>query len=82
MKKKAYLYIKNDDVNTYETVIHALMVICGHNTYQAEQCAKIIDGTGEYCVDHGSLYELREKCVEMLHLGIDAEIRYQSPKKN
>ena len=81
MKKQAYLYIKNDDVNSYETVIHALMVICGHNTYQAEQCATIIDGTGEYCVDHGRLMDIREKCADLLHLGIDAEIRFQQSTK-
>jgi len=81
MKKRAYLYIKNDDVNSYETVIHALMVICGHNTYQAEQCATIIDKTGEYCVDHGTVRELQFKCSEMIKLGIDAEIRVENPIK-
>lgn len=81
MKKQAFLFIKNDNVNSYETVIHALMVICGHNPFQAEQCATIIDNTGEYCVSKGKYMDIREKCIDFIDLGIKAEIRFPIPTK-
>lgn len=40
-RKRLHLYLLDDEVNSFEYVIKALMTVCGHNYYQAEQCAMI-----------------------------------------
>ncbi len=51
------LIIWNDEVNTFEWVIETLIVVCGHNKEQAEQCAMLIHTKGKYAVKNGS-YEI------------------------
>ena len=46
-KKSLVLY--NDDVNTFENVINAIIKICKHSTIQAEQCTWIVHFNGK-CV--------------------------------
>ena len=43
----------NDDVNSFEYVHKVLMTLCGHNTYQAEQCAMITHNAGRCLVYSG-----------------------------
>ena len=40
------LVVWNDEVNTFDWVIQALIEICNHSEEQAEQCAIIIDSKG------------------------------------
>ena len=68
------LVVWNDDVNTFEWVIKALMEICEHSAEQAEQCALIIHMKGKYAVKQGDydiLKPMREAIVER---GINATI--------
>lgn len=41
------LILWNDNVNTFDDVIDALVDICGHNELQAEQCATIAHYKGK-----------------------------------
>ena len=50
------LIVWNDEVNTFDWVIQALMEICGHSREQAEQCTLIIHYKGSYAVLEG-MYE-------------------------
>jgi ATP-dependent Clp protease adaptor protein ClpS len=68
------LIIWNDDVNTFEWVIQALIEICGHSTEQAEQCAIIIDSKGKYAVKEGSYDKLKPMCDAITDRGINATI--------
>ena len=68
------LIIWNDEVNTFEWVIQALMEICGHNAEQAEQCAIIIDSKGKYAVKEGSYPTLKPMCDAITDRGINATI--------
>jgi|SRR6516162_5296091 ATP-dependent Clp protease adaptor protein ClpS len=68
------LIVWNDNVNTFDWVIKALVDICGHTEEQAEQCAYIIHFQGKYAVkqgDYDTLKPMREAIVER---GINATI--------
>jgi ATP-dependent Clp protease adaptor protein ClpS len=68
------LIIWNDDVNTFEWVIKALVDICGHTPEQAEQCAVIIDSKGKYAVKEGSYDLLKPMCDAITERSISATI--------
>ena len=68
------LIIWNDDVNTFEWVIQALIEVCGHTPEQAEQCAIIIDSKGKYAVKEGSYEKLKPLCDAITDRGINATI--------
>ncbi len=50
---KFTLILWNDDVNSFDDVIDALMDICGHEELQAEQCATITHYKGKCEVKTG-----------------------------
>ncbi len=68
------LIIWNDDVNTFEWVIQALIEVCGHTPEQAEQCAIIIDSKGKYAVKDGTYDKLKPMCDAITDRGINATI--------
>lgn len=52
------LVLVNDDINTFDHVIEALMEVCGHSEEQAEQCALITHLKGKCPVHKGVRDEL------------------------
>ena len=68
------LVVWNDEVNTFDWVIQALMEICGHSHEQAEQCAIIIDSKGKYAVKEGEYDTLKPMCDAITERGIGATI--------
>jgi ATP-dependent Clp protease adaptor protein ClpS len=68
------LVVFNDDVNTFDHVIHALMTICKHEWIQAEQCALLVHTTGKTVVKSGPYKEMVSMCTALLDRSITAEI--------
>lgn len=68
------LIVWNDEVNTFDWVIQALIEICGHTEEQAEQCAIIIDSKGKYAVKEGDYDTLKPMCDAITERGINATI--------
>lgn len=68
------LVIHNDDVNTFDWVIQALIEICKHSTEQAEQCAIFVHTRGKYAVKEGSLNNLRPMKDAIAERGIGVTI--------
>lgn len=68
------LVVFNDDVNTFEHVIHTLVRVCRHTPEQAEQCAYIIHYRGKCTVKSGTMDELRPMRDAICDRGIDARI--------
>jgi ATP-dependent Clp protease adaptor protein ClpS len=64
----------NDDVNTFDDVIHWLVEICDHNPLQAEQCAHIVHYNGKCAVKNGSFEELKPRASALLDRGLLVEI--------
>lgn len=71
--KKLVLF--NDDVNTFDFVIEALVQVCGHELLQAEQCAVIVHYKGKCAVKNGTWEELEPMCTALLDRGLTAEIQ-------
>lgn len=52
------LVLHNDDFNTFDFVIQALIQVCKHEPEQAEQCALIVHYKGKCTVKTGPFDEL------------------------
>lgn len=68
------IVLYNDEVNTFDDVIEALIEICDHKLEQAQQCAMITHYKGKCEVLSGSLDDLRPKCDALQRRGLSAEI--------
>jgi len=67
-KKEARLILYNDDIHTFDDVIEALVEVCSHDPFRAEQCAMLTHFKGKAEIMIGSkeklslnLKKLREK---------------------
>ena len=69
------LILFNDDVNTFDFVIQALIEVCEHELEQAEQCTYIIHYKGKCDVKHGSDEDLIPRMKELHRRGLSAEIQ-------
>ena len=72
--KESTLVVHNDEVNTFDWVIKALMEICHHSREQAEQSALIIHYKGKHGVRAGSREELKPMREAITDRGIQATI--------
>ncbi len=68
------LIVYNDDVNTFDHVIKALIDVCEHTPEQAEQCTWIIHYKGKCSVKEGSFSKLKPMRDAICDRGISAEI--------
>lgn len=68
------LVVFNDEVNTFDFVIDALIKVCRHEAIQAEQCTHLIHFKGKCSVKQGSWDTLEPMCTALLDRGISAEI--------
>ncbi len=68
------LIVWNDDVNTFDWVIKALMDICGHEEHQAEQCTLLIHYKGKCTVKTGDFDTLKPMCEAIIDRGINATV--------
>jgi ATP-dependent Clp protease adaptor protein ClpS len=53
-EEKYALILYNDDINTFSHVIKSLVEVCGHDDYQAEQCAMLTHLKGRCDIKTGS----------------------------
>ncbi len=68
------LVLFNDEVNSFDFVIDALIKVCEHNTIQAEQCTYIVHFNGKCAVKKGEIKNLKPMCSALLDRGLTAEI--------
>lgn len=68
------IILHNDDVNTFDYVIEALISVCEHTLEQAEQCTVLVHYKGKCAVKTGELDELKPKCAKLQELGLSAEL--------
>ena len=69
------LVIFNDDVNTFDHVIDALVSVCKHTPEQAEQCTMLVHYKGKCAVKEGDVEKLKPMCEAILDRGIQANIQ-------
>ena len=68
----AHIIVFNDDVNSFDWVIHCFMEILKHTNEQAEQLSIIIHFKGKATVKTGSKKELVPLCEALLDRGLSA----------
>ena len=64
----------NDDVNTFDYVIDALVEICEHTLEQAEQCTFLVHYKGKCTVKTGSLEKLKPMHEKLLSRSLTSEL--------
>ena len=64
----------NDEVNTFDFVIDALIEVCEHTLEQAEQCTILVHYKGKCTVKTGEYKDLEPRCTKLLSRGLSAEI--------
>ena len=72
--KQNEIVLFNDEVNTFEHVIHTLIEACEHTPEQAEQCSLIVHYKGKCTVKTGEYKDLEPRCSKLLQAGLSAEI--------
>jgi len=73
-EEKRDLVVFNDEVNTFDHVIEALIKVCRHTPEQAEQCTLLVHYKGKCAVKVGSWEELVPMRQGICDRGISAEI--------
>ncbi len=68
------LVLYNDDHNTFDFVIEALVEVCEHDSLQAEQCTYIVHYNGKCGVKRGSYTTLNPMRVALCDRGLSAVI--------
>ena len=74
-KSKYSLILHNDDHNTFDHVIEALVEICGHDPVQAEQCALIAHHKGSCEIKSGMKKKLLSMQAGLLNRNLSCEIK-------
>jgi ATP-dependent Clp protease adaptor protein ClpS len=69
------LVLFDDDVNTFDFVMDALVKVCKHDSVQAEQCTYIVHFSGKCTVKRGEMGRLKSMCSALLDRGLTAEIQ-------
>ena len=68
------LVLHNDDHNTFDWVIKALVDICKHHPHQAEQCSLLVHYKGKCSVKEGSMDQLKPLKDGLTDRGLSATI--------
>jgi ATP-dependent Clp protease adaptor protein ClpS len=68
------LILFNDEVNTFDYVIETLIDVCGHDPFQAEQCALTAHMNGKCAILSGSYDDLKPVYDEMTNRELTVSI--------
>jgi len=77
-RKRLFIHLINDEVNSFEYVHHCLMSICGHNSIQAEQCTLLVHNTGSTIVESGFSPEIFMIYTQLIKHGLKVDIKTKS----
>ncbi|HZK08001.1 MAG TPA: ATP-dependent Clp protease adaptor ClpS [Bacteroidales bacterium] len=69
------LMLYNDDHNTFDYVIEALIEVCDHDPVTAEQLTLIVHYKGKCAVKNGELKVLEPLCTELSNRGLTVSIK-------
>ena len=68
------LILYNDEINTFDVVIQALIEVCNHEPEQAEQCAIVAHFKGKCIVKTGDYIEIKPLYDEMTLRGLTVSV--------
>lgn len=73
-RKRIYIQLINDDINSFDYVIKCLMTICGHNYYQAHQCALMTHNNKICNITSGFQPEILETYMQLMKSGLSVDM--------
>jgi ATP-dependent Clp protease adaptor protein ClpS len=73
-KESYILVLYNDEINTFDHVIKSLVEVCGHDAYQAEQCALLTHHKGSCEVKIGSRKVLQSMYDNLKSRGLKSQV--------
>ena len=76
-QRLTHLILHNDDVNTFDFVMEALVEVCDHSPVQAEQCAMITHYKGSCEIRKGPYREMNELRYQLISKGLKASVENQ-----
>ena len=68
------LILHNDNFNTFDFVIDALVDICNHEENQAHQCAVITHYKGKCEIKNGTYHELKILKDKFINIGLSVTV--------
>jgi len=69
-RKRIYIQLINDDIHSFDYVIKCLMSICGHNYYQAHQCALLTHNNKICNITSGFQPEILTTYMQLIKSGL------------
>ncbi len=74
-RQKKVLVLHNDEEHTFDFVIEALIEVCGHEFFQASQCAHITHYKGKCDIKNGILNEIKPMKDALIEKGLNVTIQ-------
>ncbi len=74
------LILYNDEINTFNHVMKALVEVCGHDSVQAEQCALIVHFKGSCEVKTGIQEVLSAMSRSLNAKGLNSKVHLKAPE--
>jgi ATP-dependent Clp protease adaptor protein ClpS len=68
------LILYNDNINTFDHVIKSLVEVCGHDPFQAEQCAFIVHFKGKCDIKTGMIEVLTAMSKSLNAKGLKSRV--------
>ncbi|NLE34823.1 MAG: ATP-dependent Clp protease adaptor ClpS [Bacteroidales bacterium] len=68
------LMLINDDINSFDHVIKSLVVVCGHDEIQAEQCAVLTHIKGGCVIKMADATTLERMSLKLRELSLDTVV--------
>ena len=68
------LILYNDNINTFDHVIKSLVEVCGHDPFQAEQCAFIVHFKGKCDIKTGMVEVLTAMSKSLNAKGLKSRV--------
>jgi len=73
-RKRIYIQLKDDNINSFDYVIKCLMTICGQNYYQAHQCALLTHNNKICNVASGFQPEILTIYMQLIKSGLTVDM--------
>lgn len=74
LEKTHKITLYNDSKHDFLYVIACLIKFCKHTPDQAEQCAVIVDGKGQYDIKSGSFDNMYEILMDLENMELKVEL--------
>ncbi len=73
-RKRIFIVLIDDNVNSFDHVVKVLMNVCSHNYYQAQQCALLTHNNGQCEIYSGFDPEVYFTSKALINFGLSIKL--------